>query len=96
MLKRFVQATRKTALVVEHDFMVATYLADRVIVYEGTPAVEAVARSPQSLRSGMNTFLRSLDVTFRRDPETGRPRINKHDSVVDKEQKRTGDYFYAE
>jgi ATP-binding cassette subfamily E protein 1 len=96
VLKRFVQATRKTALVVEHDFMVATYLASRVIVYEGTPAVSAVARAPQPLRSGMNLFLKGLEVTFRRDPETGRPRINKYNSVVDKEQKKTGDFFYAD
>jgi ATP-binding cassette, sub-family E, member 1 len=96
VLKRFVTSTLKTVLVVEHDFMVATYLADRVIVYEGTPAVEAVARAPQNLRVGMNTFLKGLDVTFRRDPDTGRPRINKPGSVVDKEQKKTGEYFYVQ
>ena len=96
VLKHFVHATQKTVLVVEHDFMMATYLADRVIVYDGTPAVEAVARAPQPLLSGMNRFLRGLDVTFRRDPDTHRPRINKLDSVVDKEQKATGNFFFME
>lgn len=29
----------------------------------------------------MNSFLRQLEITFRRDPENARPRINKKDSV---------------
>ena len=57
VLKRFVQTTGKTAFVVEHDMMMATYLADRVVVYEGEPAVSAVATSPQPLQKGMNAFL---------------------------------------
>jgi ATP-binding cassette subfamily E protein 1 len=96
VLKRFVQQTSKTAFVVEHDLMMATYLADRVIVYEGEPAVRADATAPQPLQPGMNAFLRGLDVSFRRDPETHRPRINKPGSVADKEQKASGDYFYVE
>lgn len=59
----------------------ATYLADRVIVFEGTPSVETTANSPQSLLSGMNKFLESLEITFRRDPQNYRPRINKLHSV---------------
>ena len=96
VLKRFVQHTRKTAFVVEHDFMMAAYLADRVIVYEGTPAVRATATAPQPLQSGMNRFLKKLDVSFRRDPETQRPRINKAGSSLDKEQKAAGNYFYVD
>ena len=74
----------------------ATYLADRVIVYEGKPAVEAVASSPQSLLTGMNKFLSNLEITFRRDPTNFRPRINKFDSIKDKEQKLSGNYFFLE
>ena len=96
VLKRFVQTTQKVALVVEHDFMMATYLADRVIVYTGVPAVAATATAPQPLQSGMNAFLRGLDVTFRRDPETHRPRINKPSSGLDKEQKAAGNYFHLD
>ncbi|KAJ0885856.1 putative adenosinetriphosphatase [Helianthus annuus] len=36
VIKRFILHAKKTAFVVEHDFIMATYLADRVIVYEGT------------------------------------------------------------
>ena len=95
VLKRFVQTTAKTAFVVEHDFIMACYLADRVVVYEGTPSVAAVATAPQPLQRGMNAFLRQLDVSFRRDPETARPRINKLDSQADREQKASGDYFFV-
>jgi len=35
-------------------------------------------------------------VTFRRDFETKRPRINKVDSRLDREQKGSGEYFYQE
>jgi len=93
VMKRFVQLTRRSLLVVEHDFMMATYLADKAIVYTGEPAVRATATSPQAMASGMNEFLRSLDVTLRRDPETHRPRINKPGSVIDREQRASGDFY---
>ncbi|CAG8617878.1 6326_t:CDS:2, partial [Paraglomus occultum] len=87
VIKRFILHSKKTAFVVEHDFIMATYLADRVVVYEGQPSVHATANTPQSLLTGMNIFLSSLKITFRRDPTNFRPRINKADSVKDKEQK---------
>jgi len=87
---------KKTAFVVEHDFIMATYLADRVVVYDGEPSVNCTANTPQTLLSGMNSFLESLDITFRRDPTNFRPRINKLDSVKDKEQKEVGNYFFME
>ena len=83
----------------------ATYLADRVIVFEGQPAITATAtpydtesflhfahrvdfcHRPQSLLSGMNRFLASLEITFRRDPTNFRPRVNKLHSIKDREQK---------
>lgn len=33
LLHRFILHAKKTAFIVEHDFIMATYLADRVIVY---------------------------------------------------------------
>jgi len=73
----------------------ATYLADRVVVYTGTPAVEATATAPQALLTGMNQFLKQLEITFRRDPSNYRPRINKKFSVKDREQKSNGQFFFA-
>jgi len=96
VLKRFVLNSRKAAFIVEHDFIMATYLADKVIVYEGTPGRECLANSPQSLVSGMNKFLAMMGITFRRDPTNYRPRINKLESVKDKEQKLSGNHFVME
>ena len=52
VIKRFIMHVKKTAFVVEHDFIMAAYLADRVIVYEGVPSKRATARTPQSLLTG--------------------------------------------
>lgn len=78
---RFILHAKKTGFVVEHDFIMATYLADRVIVFSGTPSLATTAHSPQSLYNGMNRFLKLLGITFRRDPNNFRPRINKNQSV---------------
>lgn len=96
VIKRFILHAKKTGFVVEHDFIMATYLADRVIVFEGMPSVETKANSPQSLLAGMNRFLELLEITFRRDPNNFRPRINKANSVKDVDQKRAGQYFFLE
>lgn len=96
VIRKFVYHAKKTAFIVEHDFIMATYLADRVVVYDGIPAKECTARAPQSLLTGMNKFLCDLEITFRRDPTNYRPRINKMDSVKDKEQKSAGTYFFME
>jgi len=96
VIKRFIMHAKKTGFIVEHDFIMATYLADRVVVYEGTPSVSCTATPPQPLLSGMNQFLKALEVTFRRDPENYRPRINKLDSVKDVEQKESGNYFFMD
>eukprot|EP01090_Pellita_catalonica_P010330 TRINITY_DN21780_c0_g1_i1.p1 TRINITY_DN21780_c0_g1~~TRINITY_DN21780_c0_g1_i1.p1 ORF type:complete len:619 (+),score=113.31 TRINITY_DN21780_c0_g1_i1:74-1930(+) len=96
VIKRFILHAKKTAFIVEHDFIMATYLADRVIVFDGTPSVACTAAAPESLLSGMNRFLQGLDITFRRDPTNYRPRINKHESIKDVEQKRAGTYFFMD
>lgn len=87
---------KKTAFIVEHDFIMATYLADRVIVFDGKPGIDAHANKPESLLTGCNTFLKNLDVTFRRDPTNFRPRINKANSQLDQEQKLGGNYVSAD
>merc|ERR1711916_194219 len=93
-IRRFIMHSKKTAFVVEHDFIMGTYLADKVVVYSGEPGIKCRAHTPQALLTGMNMFLKQLDVTFRRDPANYRPRINKLDSVKDSEQKSSGNYFF--
>jgi len=96
VIKRFILHAKKTAFVVEHDFIMSTYLADRVIVYSGEPGVRCTAHTPEPLVTGINRFLSSLEVTMRRDPANLRPRINKYLSVQDREQKESGNYFFID
>lgn len=49
-----------------------------------------------SNHTGMNLFLKNLNITFRRDPTNYRPRINKLDSTKDREQKVAGTFYYLE
>jgi len=96
VIKRYILHSKKTAFIVEHDFIMATYLADKVVVYSGKPGIECTAHKPVSLLEGMNEFLKSLEITFRRDPTNHRPRINKKGSVKDSMQKKLGAYFYMD
>jgi ATP-binding cassette subfamily E protein 1 len=57
VMKRWIMNAKRAAFVVEHDFIMATYLADKVIVFSGEPAIEAYAEAPQGLIAGMNKFL---------------------------------------
>uniref|UniRef100_A0A8C5CWR7 ATP binding cassette subfamily E member 1 n=1 Tax=Gadus morhua TaxID=8049 RepID=A0A8C5CWR7_GADMO len=96
VIKRYILHSKKTAFVVEHDFIMATYLADRVIVFDGIPSTCTRANTPQGLLAGMNKFLSLLEITFRRDPNNFRPRINKLNSIKDTEQKKSGNYFFLD
>jgi len=81
--------------VVEHDIVTIDYLSDRLMIFSGKPAVEGYAMAPVDLRTGMNKFLELMGITFRRDPQTGRPRVNKEDSKLDRLQKEAGEYYYV-
>lgn len=96
VIRRYILHIKKTAFIVEHDFIMATYLADKVVVYDGQPGVECTARAPEGLKSGMNRFLKSLEVTLRKDDVSHRPRINKQGSQKDQQQKKSGDYFFLD
>ena len=93
VIKRWIINSKRSAFIVEHDFIMATYLADKVIVFDGEPAKKAYCTTPEGMVSGMNRFLKLMDITFRRDPTNFRPRINKLASQKDQEQKNAGNYF---
>ncbi|MEL9909000.1 MAG: ribosome biogenesis/translation initiation ATPase RLI [Desulfurococcus sp.] len=92
-IRRIVEEKGKTALVVEHDLLMQNYISDRIIVFLGKPGMEGYASSPVDIRTGFNRLLKELDITVRRDSESGRPRINKPGSVMDREQKTRGEYY---
>jgi len=94
-IRRIVESQGVTAFVVEHDVVAEDFIADRLMVFTGEPGVKGFAKQPVSLRDGMNTFLKEMEVTFRRDPTTRRPRVNKEGSRLDKYQKEMGEYYYT-
>ncbi|WP_115865189.1 ribosome biogenesis/translation initiation ATPase RLI [Halorussus litoreus] len=94
-IRRYAEQQDATVMVVDHDIYMIDLLADRLMVFDGEPAVSGHAGAPTGMRDGMNDFLANLDITFRRDENVGRPRINKPGSQLDKEQKKTGEYYYA-
>ncbi|MDF1541194.1 MAG: ribosome biogenesis/translation initiation ATPase RLI, partial [Candidatus Thorarchaeota archaeon] len=93
-IRRTIQNSQKTAFVVEHSILMADYLSDSMVVFGGDPGKSGRASSVTTLRIGMNAFLKEMGVTFRRDPQTGRPRVNKDGSQLDQQQKKSGDYYY--
>ncbi len=94
-VRHLVDSRQAFTFVVEHDIVAQDFLADRMMVFKGTPSVDGHSSNPMPLREAMNTFLFEMGITFRRDPDTLRPRINKLDSKLDKEQKSSGEFYYV-
>lgn len=92
-IHRFVRAQGKSAIIIDHDLQLIDLVADTLIVFQGEPAKEGYATEPLRKIDGMNLFLKDLAITFRRDPESNRPRVNKLDSRLDREQKTAGRYY---
>ena len=95
ILKNFFDIKKKSAIIIDHDLVFIDYLSNKLMVFLGEPSIKGVTNSPVSLRDGMNTFLKTLNITFRRDENNKRPRVNKFDSVNDKNQKQLGEYYYV-
>ena len=95
ILKDFMEQKGTSALVVDHDLLFIDYIADKIIVFEGKPAIVGSVKGPFDMETGMNLFLEDLRITMRKDPETLRPRINKFGSVLDRQQKDDNRYYYA-
>jgi ATP-binding cassette subfamily E protein 1 len=94
-IRRYAEQHDTTAMVIDHDIYMIDLLADRLLVFDGDPAERGHAAPPQGMREGMNECLGNLDITFRRDERTARPRINKPGSQLDRQQKKNGEYYYA-
>jgi len=84
----------KGCIVVDHDTQFLDIVSDNLMIFEGEPGKSGKGTGPYEKRMGMNRFLKDMEITYRRDFHTGRPRINKEESKLDKEQKRTGEYYY--
>jgi len=94
IIRDLMEIRGKTAMIVDHDLLFLDYLSQKLLVFEGKPAINGKAKGPFFMEDGMNIFLKDIGLTFRRDPETHRPRANKEESVKDREQKSAGKYYY--
>jgi ATP-binding cassette subfamily E protein 1 len=94
-INRMVKSRGKAAVVIDHDLQVVDIVSDRLLVFVGEPGVSGEATSPLTKEDGMNEFLGKVGLTYRRDINTGRPRVNKPGSKLDREQKEKGEYYYV-
>jgi ATP-binding cassette subfamily E protein 1 len=95
-LQRFVRAYGKSAMVIDHDVQLIDLVSDSLIIFQGVSGSRGQSTEPLPKGIGMNEFLKSLGITYRRDLETGRPRVNKEASRLDRNQKDSGNYYYIE
>jgi ATP-binding cassette subfamily E protein 1 len=94
-VRRVIEKSGKSAMIVDHDVYFIDMISDALIVFDGKPGLSGHAQGPFSLHEGMNMFLKDVDITFRRDEETHRPRVNKPDSYMDRKQRSDGEYYYS-
>lgn len=93
VIKRAAEEKQAGIMVIDHDMYTIDMISERLLVFDGVPGSAGIARGPFEMKDGMNLFLSNLGITFRRD-KTGRPRINKPDSYLDRTQKSAGEYYY--
>ncbi len=93
-LQKFVRSYGKSAIVIDHDLQLMDLVSDSMVIFEGESGSVGTATSPMSKSDAMNRFLKSLDMSFRRDERSLRPRVNKLESRLDKDQKASGNFYY--
>ena len=92
-IRRTMEANEKSAFVIDHDVYFIDIVSDSLLVFEGEGGRYGKAQGPFRLQEGMNRFLEGVNVTFRRDHDSKRPRINKSESRKDREQRTSGDFY---
>lgn len=96
LLQSVIMDSKKCAFVIDHDLVLLDAISSRMMIFSGESGIAGHASAPSGKREGMNGFLESVGITLRRDKDSKRPRINKPDSALDREQKAAGEYYYYE
>ncbi|MCK4849492.1 MAG: ribosome biogenesis/translation initiation ATPase RLI, partial [Candidatus Heimdallarchaeota archaeon] len=94
VIRHIISKNNAACIAIEHDIQIADALADRIMLFEGSPGHKGNTIGPMPKKAGLNRFLRKIDVTFRRDAETGRARLNKLGSRLDREQRENDAYYH--
>jgi len=95
ILPNYIKRKERAGIIIDHDLMLIDLISDSIMVFKGVPNVFGEALGPLQKREAMNSFLSEMGLTYRRDEETGRPRVNKPGSKLDREQKEKGEYYYV-
>ena len=93
-VQKFIKSNNKSAIIIDHDIQLIDILSDSLLLFNGNNGVNGIAHAPTNKHDSMNKFLKQLQITYRRDIESGRPRVNKNNSRLDKEQKNNNQYYY--
>lgn len=95
VIRKITEDREIATLVVDHDLLFQDLVSNRLMRFTGEPGKKGHAKPPVEMKEGMSNFLEEMDITMRREPGTGRPRINKKHSQKDQEQKKKGEYYYT-
>jgi len=93
-IQQFTRSFGKSAMVIDHDLQLLDLISDSIVIFQGTSGINGHASSPLPKVDAMNEFLKSLNITFRRDEKSKRPRVNKENSRLDKTQKASSNFYY--
>lgn len=103
IIKKFILNYGKTAYIIEHDIMMSvafaqeynsTILLVKQDKYEEENKIKYCSiTQPLDFTSGINGFLKLMGITMRISGGNNRPRINKFNSQLDKEQKKNNNYY---
>jgi len=92
-IQKIIKNKDAAALIIDHDLLFVNFVSDRLMVFDGQPAKHGKAQKIQSVKEGMNKFLKELDITLRKEPATHRPRVNKFGSQKDKKQRNENKFY---
>ena len=99
-IKRFIINNNKSAFVIEHDIMMSVAFAQefgsKILLVKQDFFEDGVKKcsvsEPLDFSQGINSFLKQMGITMRISGHN-RPRINKFNSQLDQEQKKSGKYY---
>ncbi len=92
-IRKLNEKRNSICFIVDHDLMFIESISNRIIIFTGEPSVKGFASEPKGMKEGMNEFLKILDITLRRDPDTKRIRFNKIGSQKDQKQRKEDKYY---
>ncbi|MCX8166979.1 MAG: ribosome biogenesis/translation initiation ATPase RLI [Candidatus Micrarchaeota archaeon] len=93
IINKIKQLKSSTFVIVEHDIAMIELLTSKIMPFTGESSRFGISHGILPKKEGINLFLKDIGITIRRDKDNYRPKINKPNSVLDKEQRETNNYY---